>query len=78
MSPYGPRHFAATQQLGRFRSEADIERFSVCTERVAFDPYATCVMRASYEPNWRNAILWNVLRAKDYCALIFASRIIWP
>ena len=32
----GPsRHFAATQQFGRFRSEADIERFSVCTEPVA-------------------------------------------
>ena len=39
MSPNGPsRHFAATQQFGRFRSEADIERFSVCTEPVAFDP----------------------------------------
>ena len=38
-STHGPsRHFAATQQFGRFRSEADIERFSVCTERVAFDP----------------------------------------
>ena len=32
------RHFAATQQFGRFRSEADIERFSVCTDPVAFDP----------------------------------------
>jgi hypothetical protein len=27
MSAYGPlRHFAATQQFGRFRSEADIQR----------------------------------------------------
>ena len=34
------RHFAATQQFGRFRSEADIERFSVCTEPVAFDPHS--------------------------------------
>ena len=35
----GPsRHFAATQQFGRSRSEADIERFSVCAEPVAFDP----------------------------------------
>ena len=31
----------ATQQCGRFRSEADIERFSVCTEPVAFDPKRT-------------------------------------
>ena len=36
--PSHSRHFAATQQFGRFRSEADIERFSVCTEPVAFDP----------------------------------------
>ena len=37
----GPsRHFAATQQLGRSRRKADIERFSVCTEPVAFDPGA--------------------------------------
>jgi enoyl-ACP reductase-like protein len=36
--PGTSRHFAATQQFGRFRSEADIERFSVCTEPVAFGP----------------------------------------
>jgi len=30
---------AATQQFVRFRSEADIERFSVCTEPVAFDRF---------------------------------------
>ena len=35
------RHFAATQQFGRSRGEADIERFSVCAEPVAFDPYRT-------------------------------------
>ena len=35
----GPkRHFAAAQQFGRFRSEADIKRFSVCAEPVANDP----------------------------------------
>jgi len=38
----GPsRHFAATQQFGRFRSEADIERFSVCAGPVALDPIRT-------------------------------------
>jgi hypothetical protein len=37
----GPsRHFAATQQFSRFRSEADIEWFSVCTEPVEFGPLA--------------------------------------
>ena len=39
-APNAPsRHFAATQQLGRFRSEADIERFSVCADSVAFGPF---------------------------------------
>jgi len=32
------RNFAATQQFGRVRSEANIVRFLVCTELVAFDP----------------------------------------
>src|SRR6187431_3188239 len=42
-STHGPsRHFAATQQFGRFRIEADIERFSVCTDSVANDPKHTC------------------------------------
>ena len=40
------RHFAATQQFGRFRSEADIERFSVCTDPVANDPLRTWWIRA--------------------------------
>ena len=39
MTAFGPsRNFAVTQQLGRIWSEADIERFSVRTEPVAFDP----------------------------------------
>ena len=39
MSVAGPsRHFAATQQFSWFRSEADVERFSVCADPVAFDP----------------------------------------
>ena len=47
-SGVGPsRHFAATQQFSRFRSEADIERFSVCTEAVAIDPKRTLIARAS-------------------------------
>jgi len=33
--------FRGAQQFGRCRSEADIERFSVCTEPVAFDPVQT-------------------------------------
>jgi len=38
----GPsRHFVATQQSGRYRGEADIERFSVCAEPVAFRPIAS-------------------------------------
>ena len=38
----GPsRHFAATQQFGCLRSEADIERFSLCIELVALDPNRT-------------------------------------
>ena len=38
----GPsRYLAATQQLSRFRSEADIGRFSVCADPVAFDPSRT-------------------------------------
>jgi len=36
--PSHSRHFAATQQFGCFRSEADIEPFSVCSEPVANDP----------------------------------------
>ena len=39
------RHFAATQQLGRIWSEADIERFSVCAEPVAFDPKPTSPLK---------------------------------
>ncbi len=37
-SEIGPlRHFVATQQCGRFRSEVDIERFSVRADH-AIDP----------------------------------------
>jgi len=47
MSVDGPsRHFATRQQFGRFRSEADIERFSVCAEPVAFDPTRTSATRS--------------------------------
>ena len=46
ITAYGPSlHFAATQQFGRFRSEADIERFSVCTEPVTYDPKPTLTPR---------------------------------
>ena len=33
--------FRGDATFGRFRSEADIERFSVCTKPVAFDPSRT-------------------------------------
>ena len=38
------RSSSATQQFGRSRSEADIKRFSVCTEPVAFDPERTSML----------------------------------
>ena len=41
-SIHGPsRQFAAAQQFSRFRGEADVEPFSVCTEPAAFDPEQT-------------------------------------
>jgi hypothetical protein len=46
MSVVGPsRHFAATRQFSRFQSKADIQRFSVCTDPVAFDPEIGGVVR---------------------------------
>ena len=51
-STHGPSlHFAATQQLGRIRSEADIDRFSVRTEAVAFDPLADILHPLRCFPN---------------------------
>jgi hypothetical protein len=42
MSPYGPsRHFPATQQLGRFRREADIKWQAGPTSKVAIEPWET-------------------------------------
>ena len=38
--------FRGDVEFGRSRSEADIERFSVCTDRVAFDPKATWARRS--------------------------------
>jgi len=61
--PSHSRHFAATQQFSRFRSEADIERFSGPADHVAIDPNVWSG-RASQEvsSSWRLAVLHQCIR----------------
>jgi len=57
MSVVGPsRHFAATQQFSRVRSEADIERFSMCAEPVAIDPFRKSVRRKAIAQAARSSL----------------------
>ena len=69
----GPsRHFAATQQCGRLRSVADIERFSVCTEPVAFDPmYGPAVRRKRLRRSGGSGLA-SMYPASDWSVLLRA------
>jgi hypothetical protein len=55
-SLHGPsRQFAVTQQLGRFRSEADVDRSSLLANRYANDP------KRSLTPRWHRLTAISVV-----------------
>ena len=52
MAGYGRRHFAATQQFGRFRSEADIRRAALQSQLCAT---AQTLGISGFKPNTRSS-----------------------
>ena len=68
------RHFAARSNSVAFGTEADIERFSVSTDRVAFDPKKT------FDRGHRRTGFMEcaAVEAGDHSPLIFDSRMTRP